>query len=177
MVPIYFKPNPAKRRRKRPGAVPGHPGKRREKPVKIDQREAHRLPCRPHCQAELQRCSRARSRVIEDIPEIIEPVVTEHVIQRDYCPRCKQHVEPVVPDAMPKADLGHNVVALSSWFHYGLGLMLEQIVDVLGYHLQTRITPGNAHRLTLEARRRVVNLYEAWGKPELAAGWGAKLPE
>jgi ribosomal protein L44E len=39
------------------------------------------------------------------------------VIHRDYCPACKKHVEPVVADAMPNASLGHNIVALSSWFH------------------------------------------------------------
>ena len=51
-------------------------------------------------------------------------MVTEHTIHRDYCPHCKKHVEPVVPDAMPKAALGHQVVVLTSWFHYGLGLTI-----------------------------------------------------
>ena len=84
MVPIYTKPNTQKkRRRKKPGARVGHQGVRREQPVRIDERETHRLDCCPHCQGPLQRCARSRTRVIEDIPEEIKPVVTEHTIHRD----------------------------------------------------------------------------------------------
>ena len=54
---------------------------------------------------------------------------------------------------MPKAALGHHVIGLASWFHYGLGLTIDQVVDILGYHLQTKLTPGGLidawHRLAL----------------------------
>jgi len=36
--------------------------------------------------------------------------VTEHTIWRDYCPRCKKDVEPVVGDAWSKATFGHRLV-------------------------------------------------------------------
>ena len=159
MVPIYAKPNKPKRRKK-PGAREGHPGVRRKQPVKIDERKTHRLKCCPHCQGRLQRCerSRSRTRIIEDIPKDITPVVTEHTIGRDYCPACKKHVEPVVPDAMPKAALGHQVIALTSWFHYGLGLTIDQIVDILGYHLQTKLSPGGL----VDAWRRLAEILNAW---------------
>ena len=91
MVPIYTKANKSTRRRKKPGARVGHKGVRRQQPVRIDERETHRLDCCPHCQGPLQRCARSRTRVIEDIPEEIKPVVTEHTIHRDYCPNCKKH--------------------------------------------------------------------------------------
>jgi len=150
MVPIYTKPNVSKRRKK-PGARAGHQGARRVQPVKIDQHKTHRLKCCPHCSGKLQRCQRSRTRIIEDIPEVIEPVVTEHTIHRDYCPNCKKDVEPIVPDAMPKAALGHQLIALTSWFHYGLGLTIDQVADILNYHLQTKLTPGGLvdtwHRL------------------------------
>jgi transposase len=141
MVPIYTKPNTPKRRKK-PGAKEGHPGHRRQAPARIDRRKTHRLKRCPCCGGPLQRCSRTRTRLIEDIPEEIQPVVTEHTIHRDYCPKCKKHVEPVVPDAMPGATLGHHVIALTAWFHYGLGITIDQVVDILGYHLQTKLTPG-----------------------------------
>jgi transposase len=157
MVPVYAKANVSKRRRK-PGAKAGHQGVRREPPLRIDERKVHRLKCCPHCQGPLQRCERSRKRIIEDIPEVIEPVVTEHTIHRDYCPNCKKHVEPVVPDAMPKAALGHQVVALTSWFHYGLGLTIDQVVDILGYHLQTKLTPGGL----VDAWRRLAEVLEGW---------------
>jgi hypothetical protein len=119
MVPVYEKPA-TPRRRKNPGAKEGHPGARRKKPPRIDARQEHRLEVCPCCRGPLQRCRRKRTRIIEDIPKVIEPQITEHTIHRDYCPQCQKHVEPVVPDAMPNATLGHNVIALSSWFHYGL---------------------------------------------------------
>ncbi len=163
MVPVYAKPNAAKRRKK-PGAKKGHPGHRRKTPERIDQRKTHRLKLCPCCGGRLQRCHRQRTRVIEDIPEDIQPIVTEHTIHRDYCPKCRKHVEPVVPDAMPGATLGHHVTSLTSWLHYGLGVTIDQIVDILGYHLQTKLTPGG--------------LIDAWGRlAEVLNGWYEQIGE
>ncbi len=157
MVPIHTKPNTPKRRKK-PGARKGHPGHRRERPCKIDRRETHRLKRCPHCDGQLQRCDRKRTRTIEDIPEQIQPVVTEHTIYRDYCAKCKKHVEPVVPDAMPRAAFGHHLISLTSWFHYGLGVTIDQIIDILSYHLQTELTPGGL----INAWRRLGEILLAW---------------
>jgi transposase len=157
MVPVYAKPN-ASRRRQKPGAKPGHTGVRRKKPARIDRHETHRLKRCPHCQGRLQRCERQRTRVVEDIPEDIQPVVTEHTVWRDYCPRCRKHVEPVLADAMPQATLGHRVIALTAWFHYGLGITIDTIVDILSYHLQTRLTPGGL----VGAWHRLAEVLTAW---------------
>ena len=87
-TPIYQKPA-TPRRRKKPGACEGHAGTRRATPARIDARVEHRLEVCPCCQGPLQRRHRTRTRIIEDIPEEITPVVTEHTIHRDYCPNCK----------------------------------------------------------------------------------------
>jgi transposase len=142
MKPVYEKPTADKRRRKTPGAKPGHKGSRRKAPITIDQKAEHRLDACPCCGGGLQRCDRTRTRFIEDIPLDIKPIVTEHTIHRDYCPHCKKHVEPVVPDAMPGATLGHHAVALSSFFHYGLGVSIQQARDLLGGHLQMGVSAG-----------------------------------
>lgn len=157
MLPIYVKPNLSKRHKK-PGARRGHPGRRRQTPARIDKRETHRLKRCPCCGGQLQRCQRQRTRVIEDIPKDIQPVVTEHTIHRDYCPKCKKHVEPVVPDAMPGATLGHQVIALTSWFHYGLGITIDHVVEILDGHLQTKLTPGGL----IDAWQRLAEVLEAW---------------
>lgn len=150
-VPPHLKPPAGKRRgRKKPGAKDGHAGSRRKAPPRVDARAEHRLAACPCCGGELQRCQRQRTRLIEDIPREITPVVTEHTLHRDYCPQCRKHVEPVVPDAMPDATLGHHVVALSSWFHYGLGVTIGQTRDVLGSHLHAQVTAGG--------------LADAWGR-------------
>jgi len=157
MQPVYTKP-PTSRRRKRPGRKDGHAGAWRIRPEHADETQEHRLACCPHCRGELQRCGQVRRRYIEDIPQDIRPVVTEHVIHRDWCPHCRKHVEPVVPDALPGAMLGHRVVALSAWLHYGLGQTLSQIVEVFGHHLHLKLTPGGL----MQMWRRFGDLLEGW---------------
>ncbi len=158
MVPVYQKPAAPLRRKKQPGAKVGHAGVRRKTPATIDARVEHRLQVCPCCAGPLQRCKRTRTRIIEDIPREITPVVTEHTVHRDYCPSCRKHVEPVVADAMPNATLGHNVVALSSWFHYGLGVTIGQTRDILGSHLHTNITAGGL----LDGWHRLAAALEPW---------------
>jgi transposase len=162
MIPLYAKPNAASgraaKRRQKPGAKIGHAGARRAIPARIDRRVTHRLKCCPHCRGRLQRCHRTRTRIIEDLPASIEPVVTEHTLHRDYCPKCRKHVEPVVVEALPQAVIGHRLVSLTGWFHYGLGLTLDQIVQLLGYHLQTELTPGGL----MDAWHRLAGVLAAW---------------
>ncbi len=157
MVPVYQKPQTSQRKKK-PGAKRGHEGSRRKTPEKIDARVEHRLEVCPCCGGPVQRCKRKRTRIIEDIPSQITPVVTEHTIHRDYCPACKKHVEPVVPDAMPNATLGHHIVALSSWFHYGLGVTIGQTIDILASHLHTEISAGGL----VDGWRRLAEALFGW---------------
>jgi len=106
----------------------------------------------------LQRCNRQRKRYVEDIPEGIRTEVTEHTVHRDYCARCKKHVEPVVGEALPNATIGHRLVAMTAWLHYGLGVTLDQIVDILGYHLHTSLTAGGL----IDTWRRLAAILESW---------------
>jgi len=141
MKPVYQKAN-TPRHRKKPGRKAGHPGARRPPPQVIHEHQEHRAPCCPHCQGPLKRCQTTRTRYTEDIPKDIQPVVTEHTIHRDWCPRCRKSVEPRVPDALPGSQIGNRVLALSAWLHYGLGQTLDHIVDVLNCHLHFKLTPG-----------------------------------
>lgn len=142
MKPPYAKPTPPARGQKSPGRKAGHPGSRRPPPERIDRRQTHRAERCPDCNSRLKRCAETRTRYTEDIPEYIEPVVTEHTIHRDWCPQCRKKVEPPVPDALPGSTLGHRVLALTAWLHYGLGNTLSQVVDVFGFHLSLELTPG-----------------------------------
>jgi transposase len=146
----YIKPA-GRRRAKAKGAKPGHPGHRRPAPPRIDQRVDHRLSTCPKCHGPVRLCRSSRTRVIEDIPADITPVVTEHTIHRYWCPQCRDTVEPVVPDALPGSTIGLRVVVLSAWLHYLLGTTLAQIVDVFNFHLQFQLSSGGLvqmwHRL------------------------------
>lgn len=141
MVPPYQKPAKLPGR-KLPGREAGHPGSRRPTPDHIDRYEKHRLAHCPRCSGPLKRCKATRTRYTEDIPEGIKPVVTEHTVHRDWCPRCRKMVEPVVPDALPHGALGNRTLAMTFWLHYGLGNTLLQIVDVFNFHFQMKLTPG-----------------------------------
>ncbi|MCX6619260.1 MAG: IS66 family transposase [Acidobacteria bacterium] len=148
--PVYTKP-PAPRREGKPGAKPGHVGSRRPAPPRIDRREEHRAEVCPDCGGELQRCKRKRTRTVEDVLADLRTEVTEHTVHRDYCPACKKHVEPTVPDALPNATIGHNLAALTGWLHYGVGVTSRQVLDLVGIHLHTRLSAGGLismwHRL------------------------------
>ena len=157
--PVYTKPTTPKRKKK-PGARKGHKPARRAQPERIDKRQEHRLEWCPDCGGELQRCNRTRTRTIEDILEDLKTVVTEHTLHRDYCPACKKHVEPVVPDALPKASLGHRIVALTSWLHYGLGVTIAQIVAILSHHLHTGLSGGGLMAMWLRTARILEPWYE-----------------
>lgn len=140
-TPPYAKPT-AKRQAKPKGAKPGHPGHRRPTPTRIDRRETHSLETCPKCHGSVQPCRSSRTRIIEDIPADITPVVTEHTIPRYWCPHCRVTVEPTVPDALPGSTIGLRVVVLSAWLHYLLGTTLAQILDVFNFHLQFKLSCG-----------------------------------
>jgi len=156
MKPPYLK-LPVKSRKRTPGAKPGHPGVRRAAPEHIDHRQEHRAERCPDCGGRLQRCEETRTRYTEDIPDI-QPEVTEHVIHRDWCPKCRKQVEPPVADALPGATLGNQVLSLSAWLHYALGNTLSQIVEVFNFHLQMKITPGGL----VQMWRRLQGILYPW---------------
>ena len=156
-TPPYVKPT-TKGRAKPKGAQPGHPGHRRPTPPRVDRHEEHTLSACPKCHAPVRACHSARTRIIEDIPADITPVVTEHVIPRYWCPQCRETVEPAVPDALPGSAIGLRVVVLSAWLHYLLGVTLAQILDVLNFHLHFPLTAGGL----VQMWRRLREILLAW---------------
>ena len=58
------------KRKKAPGAKPGHAGRHRDKPEQIDRREERRAEACPHCgNKRLRRRKKKRKRIIVDLPE------------------------------------------------------------------------------------------------------------
>ena len=157
MVPVYEKPAVSKRA-KTPGAKPGHPGASRKPPPEITHRKDHpALESCPLCGSLLPPPSEWRFRLIEDIPQT-RPEVTEHNIPRHWCPTCQKLVEPPVPDALPGATLGHRLVTLTAWLHYGLGTTISQILAILGHALHFTLSEGGL----VDAWQRLAALLKAW---------------
>ena len=70
------------------------------------------------------------------------PHPTEHTIQQDYCPKCRKVVEPVVPDAMPGATIGHRVVVLSAFLHYFVGVTISKIIEIFATQFYFKVSAG-----------------------------------
>jgi len=157
-TPPYEKPSPEKQPPKPRGAKPGHAGKRRSKPSRIDRRRTHKAPCCPDCGGKLKRTGDTRTRYTEDLPDDLKPVATEHTIHRDWCGRCQKRVEPRVPDALPKCQLGVRTLCYSAWLHYGAGVTLSQVRDVFSSHLQMSLSEGGL----CEMWKRLALLLLAW---------------
>ena len=155
--PIYTKP-PAPKRKGKPGARQGHKGSRRPRPERIDRREEHKAESCPDCHGPVQQTNKQRPRIVEDIAEDTRTETTEHILHRAWCPKCRKYVEPIVPDALPSASLGHRIVAMTAWLHYGLGVTISQIVAILGYHLQTKLTGGGL----VDMWHRLATILEVW---------------
>ena len=166
--PLYTKPT-RRRSKRKPGAKKGHAPARRKTPQRIDRREDHRLEACPDCGGPLQRCKRTRTRKIEDILEDLRTEVVEHTIHRDYCPECKKHVEPVVADALPKAALGHRIMALGGWLHYGLGVTISQVIALVGHLLQTRLSAGGLMAMWMRLALILEPWYEQIGRQARAS--------
>ena len=75
-------------------ARPGHPGRFRPAPTRIDRREKHSLEACPRCHGPVTPSRGSRTRFIEDIPDNITTVVTTPTIHRSWCSDCKTTVEP-----------------------------------------------------------------------------------
>ncbi len=158
--PVFAKPNKKddKRRHKTPGCKKGHKGSRRDKPERIDRTEKHRAANCPDCGGKLKKCSGSRERYIEDILDDVRVEVTKHIIQRDWCCRCRKMVEPIVPDALSKATIGNGILVLSAWLHFSLGNTLSQILEVFNFHLQFKMSQGGL----VQMWHRLADILFAW---------------
>ncbi|MCX5643595.1 MAG: transposase, partial [Phycisphaerae bacterium] len=103
-----------KGRKKKPGCTPGHEGHCRAQPDHMDRAVPHRESHGPDGGGKLTKCHVSRPRYIEDLPQEVHVEVTEHTIPRDVCPRCRQRVEPKVPEALPNATIGNRLLGMSA---------------------------------------------------------------
>jgi len=164
MIPPYEKPT-GKKRKKKPGRKNGHPGSRRPIPLEITDSVEHTAKKCPHCDnpVDPNKPVRKRKRIIEDIQEA-EPVVTEHTVHGYWCPSCKKTVEPIVEDAFPKAAVGHRTVALTAWLHYGLGITLSHIVEILNHHFHFQVSAGGLIQMWYRIQEILFEWYEEIGE-------------
>ena len=162
-IPTYKKANKKKRRSKKPGRKKGHRGERRAIPENIDRYEEHTAKICPDCGAPLGKPVEKRKRYIEDIPNI-KPEVTEHTINRYFCPRCKKNVEPKVTCALPRAQFGLRFLLITAWMHFALGMTAGNIIKWLGSVCQMEVSAGGLTQMWATLANRLRPLYDELGQ-------------
>lgn len=163
MTPTYLKPSSGKRK-KRPGRKKGHKGASRTRPDKVDHFKEHTLEHCPECQSPLQEPLGDYQRYTEDIPPIENPEVTQHTIYRYWCPTCKKIVNPTLPDALPRANIGLRLVVFTAWLHYLVGVSVNNIVRLLSVVCHFSISPGGLTRAWCNLARLLEPVYMEIGQ-------------
>lgn len=158
VVPPYARPASCKRGRGKPGARDGHEGRRRPTPPIDACVEVEPLTSCPECRGPVLPAQRKRRRTVEDMPEDTRVTATEYSIPSHWCPCCRKHVEPRVAAALPGAVIGNRLAALTTVFHYGLGLTIEQTRDVLLSPLRAHISAGGL----VDLWRRIAQILLPW---------------
>lgn len=119
-----LKIKPDKKASPRPlGAPKGHIGYTRRVPERVDCIKSCLLKKCPHCNTRLLgETQEIRSRHVTDIKLVSRAKTTRYEIHRKYCTKCKKIVEPVVPNVLPHARFGLNLMLLVMYLKLGLRL-------------------------------------------------------
>lgn len=121
----------SKKKLKPLGAPNGHKGYARRIPERIDYIKTLILKRCPHCNTKLGETQEIRHRHVTDIKLVSKTKTTRYDIHRKYCPTCNKIVEPDVPNVLPHARFGLNLMLLVMYLKLGLRLPCNKICDYL----------------------------------------------
>ena len=131
-----------KKKAKPVGAKNGHKGYTRHIPERIDYIKTHNPKRCPYCNTKLGETQEVRSRHVTDIKLIGKVKTTRHDIHRKYCPKCKKLVEPEVPNVLPHARFGLNLMLLIMYLKLGLRLPGNKVCEFLSTMYNLTISEG-----------------------------------
>lgn len=124
------------------GAPRGHKGYARRIPERVDCIKPLIISRCPDCNTELSDTQEIRSRYVTDIALICKAINTRYDIHRKYCPACDKLVEPEVPNALPHARFGLNLMLLVMYLKLGLRLPGNKICDFFMTIYSLKISQG-----------------------------------
>lgn len=113
------------------GAKEGHKAYTRHIPARIDFIKEHNPSRCPHCNTKLGATQEIRQRYVTDIKLVARVKNTQHNIHRKYCTTCKKMVEPEVPNVLPHARFGLNLMLLVMYLRLGLRLPGNKVREFL----------------------------------------------
>ena len=125
------------------GAPKGHKGYARRIPERIDYVNELTLKRCPCCNAKLLgKTQEIRSRYSTDIRITSKVINTRFDIHRKYCSKCKKLVEPHVPNVLPHARFGLNLMLLVMYLRLGLRLPGNKVCEYLLSFYDLKISEG-----------------------------------
>lgn len=149
-----------KRVSKQPGAKKGHKFYRRVIPARIDYIKELKLNKCPVCGSALNNIQEKRERVVTDIKLITFAKTTKYIIPRSYCKKCKKIVEAEVPNALPHAKYGLNIMLLIMYLRVGLSLPINKINAYFWDFYQIKIGKGEIVSILKQLVRVFGDYYE-----------------
>src|SRR3989338_6588669 len=124
------------------GAKLGHKAYTRHIPARIDCIKEHKLSRCPECNTKLGATQEIRQRYVTDVKLISRVRNTRHDIHRKYCPNCKKIVEPEVPNVLPHARFGLNLMLFIMYLRLGMRLPGNKVQEFLQTMYNLRIGEG-----------------------------------
>lgn len=160
MIAPYIKPNRKDgTKKKKPGRKKGHKGARRSKPEHVDHQEYHALSCCPDCGSTDIKLIEAVTRYTEDIPKV-QPIVTEHTMERGRCRVCGKTATAKVEDAFPGCTLGLRTILMTAWMHFALGVSVHKVVKWLNAMCQMQVSAGGLTQAWMRAAKWMKPLHD-----------------
>jgi hypothetical protein len=125
---LKIKPD-SKKRGNPLGAPKGHIGYSRRIPERIDRIKRREVNRCPHCNGKLSITQEIKHRYVTDVALTSKVINTRYDIHRKYCTNCKKLVEPSIPEALPHARFGLNLMLLVMYLKLGLMLSNSKVCD------------------------------------------------
>lgn len=124
------------------GAKSGHKAYTRHIPERIDSVKEHNPSRCPHCHTKLGKTQEVRKRYVTDIKLVAKVKNTQHNIHRKYCKNCKKIVEPEVPNVLPHARFGLNLMLFIMYLRLGLRLPGNKVKEFIFTMYDLSISEG-----------------------------------
>jgi len=124
------------------GAPKGHVGYSRRIPERIDVIRKREICRCPYCNGKLSDTQEIKTRYITDVALTSKVINTRYDIHRKYCAKCKRLVEPSIPEALPHARFGLNLMLLVMYLKLGLRLSNSKVCDFFTTMYNLNISDG-----------------------------------
>ena len=136
------------------GAKPRHTGHGRTSPIRVDREESLVSDVCPHCNKKLTgKVVDTRARFVTTIHILNPAEVIKYILHRKWCTHCHKIVEQEIPDVLPNARFGLNIMLLVMYLHLALRVpcakIREYFLTIHGVHISAGEIP---HILTQLAR-------------------------